>query len=87
MTKDNEILFGLAERLGVEEGKAVHQHLMRNEVKKLADTIIALGETSHPKLDSESINENKEWNDLLDNLFEKVADFAREHGYEEVLEN
>ena len=75
MKKDNEILFDLAERLGVEEGKAVHQHLMRKEVKKLGDTIIALGETSHPKLDSESINEKK------------VADFAREHGYEEVLEN
>lgn len=85
MTRDNEMLFDLAEMLGVEQGKAVHQHIIKGEIKTLGDTIIHLGETSHPKLDSESIEENADWNALLDKLFDEVADFARAHGYEDVL--
>ncbi len=87
MAKDNEMLFGLAESLGVEQGKAIHKYLMGKEIGTLANTITHLGETSNPKLDNESIKENADWNALLDRLFDEVADFARAHGYEDALDD
>ena len=86
-TNENEFIFGLAEKISVEEGTAVHKYLMGKEIKKLADTITSMGETAHPKLHTDAIEEDKEWNKLLDDLFEKVADFAETHGYGEIVNN
>jgi len=61
---------------------AKHKALMQAEINTALDTLAHLGETSDSKSVNEVIEENREWSELLDRLFEEVADFARNHGYE-----
>ena len=60
---------------------AEHKALMQAEINTALETLVNLGETSDPKSVNEVIDENREWSELLDRLFEEVADFARDHGY------
>lgn len=60
---------------------AKHKALMQAEINTALETLVNLGETSDPKSVNEVIDENKEWSELLDRLYEEVADFARDHGY------
>lgn len=60
---------------------AKHKALMQAEINTALETLVNLGETSDPKSVNEVIDENREWSELLDRLYEEVADFARDHGY------
>lgn len=60
---------------------AKHKALMQAEIRTALETLVNLGETSDPKSVNEVIDENRKWNELLDRLYEEVADFARDHGY------
>lgn len=60
---------------------AKHKALMQAEINTALETLVNLGETSDPKSVNEVIDENREWSELLDRLYEEVADFARNHGY------
>ena len=60
---------------------AKHKALMQAEIRTALETLVNLGETSDPKSVNEVIDENREWSELLDRLYEEVADFARDHGY------
>lgn len=60
---------------------AKHKALMQAEINTALETLVNLGETSDPKSVNEVIEENREWSELLDRLYEEVADFARDHGY------
>lgn len=60
---------------------AKHKALMQAEINTALETLVNLGETSDPKSVNEVIDENRKWNELLDRLYEEVADFARNHGY------
>lgn len=60
---------------------AEHKALMQAEIRTALETLVNLGETSDPKSVNEVIDENRKWNELLDRLYEEVADFARDHGY------
>lgn len=59
-----------------------HKKLMQAEIRTALDTISSLGETANVTSTYEAINEDLAWNELLDRLFEEVADFATANGYE-----
>lgn len=61
---------------------AEHKALMQAEIYTALDTISKLGETSDAKSANEVIEENRDWSILLDRLFDEVANFARERGYD-----
>lgn len=60
---------------------AEHKALMQAEIRTALDTLAKLGETSDAKSPNEVIDENREWGELLDRLFDEVSSFAESHGY------